>query len=513
MAKTKKTPSPQIPPWSNPYIIVGVVAVAAVVCFFPVTKYFFLQDDFILLEDAAFKPNTAFAAVFESNPGLFRPLTKVAYFAAMYKWAGLNPLPYHIVSLLLHVINIFLFFHLLRRFKIGAQGAMIVTALFALNVAFLDVLAWICCVQQLAALMFLLLGLHWGVRAIETKSIKFILPAIGVYVLALMSMEQTYALALILFLYAFQHTKTGGFQTRLRTAAIDTAPFLAVMLLYFIFFLGWKGLPGGGPYQLHIGANVVSNILTYLDWVFDLSVVMPFVTDVAGSGLTATHLVIVGLVAYGLARGREQIVVFALSFYFLTLLPVLFLDKHAFYLHNYIPSFGIFLLLAPVAQDLYELLENRHPGYGRGVAVLFVLLIAIMSFTKIRFNETNILREDIRLPKNFVLRRAVIARNAYEDITSKTDTRRQPRQLFMVFKDRSGWYRDNVTAALGKASAPRLFYSSPAMAVFYHDWGDTLHTYDPNNSVMLFFDHTGHCFTSEEIEADGRGATQILEPR
>ena len=91
MTKSKTTtPSPLM---GNPYLIVGIVAVVAVICFFPLTKYFFLQDDFILLESAAFQPNTAFSAVFDSRPGLFRPLTKVAYFAFMYKSFGLNPTP------------------------------------------------------------------------------------------------------------------------------------------------------------------------------------------------------------------------------------------------------------------------------------------------------------------------------------------------------------------------------------------------------------------------------------
>ncbi|MEJ2720207.1 MAG: hypothetical protein P8181_03575, partial [bacterium] len=111
--QTKKAPT-----GGHPYVIVGLLALAAIVCFYPLTHYFFLQDDFILLDDAAFHPNIAFSAVFDSSPGLFRPLTKVAYFAFMYDLFKLNPVPYHLVSLLLHLVNIFLFFSLLRRFKI-----------------------------------------------------------------------------------------------------------------------------------------------------------------------------------------------------------------------------------------------------------------------------------------------------------------------------------------------------------------------------------------------------------
>jgi hypothetical protein len=510
MTKSKKTT--QSPLAGNPYLIVGVVAVVAVICFLPLTKYFFLQDDFILLEGAAFQPNTAFSAVFDSKPGLFRPLTKVAYFAFMYKLFGLNPTPYHFVSLLLHMINIFLFFSLLRKFRIEKTSALVVTSLFALNVAFLDVIAWICCVQQLAAMLFLLFGLNLGIRAIETKSLKFILPALAAYVFALISVEQTYALPLVLFLYAYQHVKATEPRTKIRQAATGTAPFLAVMALYLIFVLGWKGIPGNGPYVFHFGANVVANALTYLDWIFDLSVVMPFVTNAGSPGLTVSHLIILILVVYGLARGRQRIVVLSLSYYFLTLLPVLFLEQHAFYLHNYIPSFGMFLLIAPVVQDLFVLVTEWRPKFARVFAVVLVTLVAVMCFTKIRTNETNYLREDILLPKNFVLRRAVIAKNAYDDITTKTDTRRHPRQFFMIYNDRSGWYKDNVTAALGKASAPRLFYSSPNMAVFFHDRGDTLQTYNPANSVMLFFDHTGHCFTADEIGGASGDAMQIVDP-
>jgi len=510
MAKSKRTTKSTLS--DAPYLTVAIIAILAVICFLPLTKYFFLQDDFALLEGAAFRPNATFSAFFDRDPGLFRPLTKAAYFAFMYKLFGLNPGPYHFVSLLLHIINIFLFFRLLRQFKIEITGALITTSLFAMNVAFLDVIGWICCVQQLAGMLFVLLGLSLGIRAIETKSPWATLSALAAYILALMCVEQTYAMPLLLFLYAYQREETKNTGVRIANAAKVSASFLAVMIIYLAFILGWKGIPTWEPYSFHIGPNVVANLATYLDWIFDLSVVMPFVTNVALQGLTVNHLVIVVLAVYNLATGRQRIVVFGLSYYLLAIFPVLLLEQHTFYLHNYVPSFGMFILLAPVTQDLIELLRRWQPRYARVFPAVFIALVAVMSVTGIRVNERNQFSPSIPLPKHFVLRRAVVAENAYTDIKAKVDTRRQPDQLFMVYTGPKSWYMKNVTAALANASAPRLFFKAPDMRVFFNELGDTLQTYDADNSELLFFNNIGHCYTADEIGGAGRTATEFIEP-
>jgi len=509
MAKPRQKNKPGRTGRTIAYVL--LVGVIAVICFYPITRYYFLQDDFTLLANVAFDRNATVANTFGSESDLFRPLTKIAYFGVMHGLFGLNPLPYHLVSLAIHVLNTLLVFVLLRRFRIERIPALVATALFAFHVGFFDVVAWISCIQQLAGQAFMLAGLILGVRAVDTKRPLLVVLAASAYVLALLSLEQTYALPLLLFLYAYTKEKVGPARNRAGRALRDTAPYLALMVLYLVYMAASKGVPEEGPYKYRIGANVITNLFTYLDWVFAFSVVMPFVVDVSSTGLTSAHVVLAILLIYSLAKGRKRVVIFSTAYYVLTILPLLFLEGHAFYLHNYIPSVGVLCLMAPVVEDLFKVVRDWNRRFVPATAVILIGLAAIICYTKVRANETNYLRPDLPLPNDFVLRRAVIAKHTFDDVTVKGQTQSPPKNLFMVYTSEDGWYKYNVVAALGQGSALKLFYSEPDLNVTFHEKGDTLYGYNVSDSRIFFFDYMGRCFTPEEMDTEEGAAIKPIE--
>jgi hypothetical protein len=477
--------------------LVGALCLA---CYYPVTKYYFAQDDFILLANAVFDRDETVGATFGGGSDLFRPLTKVLYFEAAHAAFGMNAFPYHLISILLHVVNVVLVFLVLRRFRIDRLSSVVVSALFAFHAGFFDVLAWISCVQQLAGQAFMLAGFLLGIRAMAAKKPLPAAAALVCYALALLSLEQAYALAPILFLYAFAREKTVPAAARARRALRDTAPYLVVMAIYLAYMAAVKGIPEDGPYRFHFGSNVLSNLLTYLDWALAISVVMPFFVDVSPSGLTAAHLVIALLAVYNVAKGRKRIVFFGSAYYLLTILPVLFLEGHTFYLHNYVPAVGLALLVAPVIGDLFEVVRRGGPRLVPGTAVLIVGLAAAICFTKVRANETSYVRPDLPIPKNFVLRREVIARNFHDNLMAKTRGQRPPEKFFLVYGGPKDWYMDNVVAALGRGDALRLFFSKSDLEVSFHGKGDTLGGYDPASSGLFYFDYLGRLMTPDEAD-------------
>jgi hypothetical protein len=476
----------------------ALICVLCAACFYPVTKYFFAQDDFILLANAVFDKQATVGAAVGGDSDLFRPLTKVFYFDAAHAVFGMNAFPYHLVSILLHVVNVVLVFLVLRRFRIDRLSSVVVSALFAFHAGFFDVLAWISCVQQLAGQAFMLAGLLLGIRAMAAKKPLPAAAALVCYALALLSLEQAYALAPILFLYAFSREKTVPAATRAGRALRDTTPYLVLMVVYLVYMAAVKGIPAEGPYRFHFGSNVLSNLLTYLDWALAISVVMPFVVDVSPSGLTAAHLVIALLVVYNIAKGRKRIVIFGSAYYLLTILPVLFLEGHTFYLHNYVPVVGIVLLAAPVIEDFFEVLRRGNARLVPGAAVLIVVLVAAICFTKVRANETSYVRPDLPIPKNFVLRRAVIARNVRDDLVARTPGR-PPKKVILIYGGPKDWYMDNVVAALGRGSALRLFFSDPDLDVSFLDSGDARGDYEPATTALFHFDYLGRLRTGEEM--------------
>lgn len=478
------------------------LSLAVVVCFYPVTRYFFLQDDFILIANAAFERGTTITETVGAASDLFRPLTKIGYFALMHGIFGLNPLPYHLVSLALHLVNVALLFLLLRKLRLDRLSSLFVTALFALHLGFFDVLAWISCIQQLAGQAFMLGGLLLGIRAIDRRSPLFAGLGAASYGLALLSLEQTWALPLLLLFYSLTKGGEPSPGRRIARALRETAPWLLVMAAYLAYMGAVKGVPGEGPYQFEFGTNLIANLLTYLDWAVGISALMPFVVDVSSAGVTAAHLLIAAAVLYNLAKGRTRLVGFASAYYLLTILPVLFLKNHAFHLHNYVPAVGLAVLFAPVAEDFFRVLRHWRAQAASAAAFGLMALVAVMCFTKVRANETNYLRPDLPLPRDFVLRRAIIAQNVFDDLRSKTRFDRPPRRLILIYTQESGWYKENVIAALGRENGFKLFFSDPDLSVTFADRGDAPPPGDPQSARVFYFDYMGNLFSPEEMRSD-----------
>ena len=493
----------------EPYTVavcLAILSIAIVIVFYPLTQFFFAQDDFTLMLRSSTHGGGSLLETIKPQPGQFRPLSKVLYFHLMYRWFGLDPLPYHLFSLFLHICNTILIFFLMRRFKLRFLSALLVTLLFALSTAFTNIIAWAACIQQLLGELFALLALLAGIAAVDNRSLKLSIAATAAYLLALASMEQVAAIPLVLAIYAWMG-ETGGSETsRIGDAAKKTAVPLAAMLLYLIFMLIWKRLPGAGPYTLHFGRNIIDNLLVYLHWTYAFSIQIPFIINNLRTGLTVAHLILLAVVLYSLARGRTRMVTVSLAWYLLTLLPVLPLQNHTFFTHTYIPSLGVLLPLGWIVDDFFTTLAHWNPKRARWYIALFFLLIPVMSFVQIRKGVTTQMREDYPLPRNYILRRAIIAKTAHDDIMDRKIPLPPGGKFFMVFLGERSWYSSNVYGALGQGDAIRLFYDNPGLRIFAYFKGDTLDTYTPEDSQVLFYDHLGNFFTDKEISSKSESA-------
>jgi hypothetical protein len=292
-------------------IALAVLAVLIVLCFAPLMGYFFSQDDFILMYRATYETGDLLESTFGQKPHHFRPLTKIFYFATMYRVFGLNPLPYHLISMLLHLANTLMVFLLLRRLRLSAPAAYVSAGLFGLNVAFFHAIAWISCVQQLAAALFLLLAMWYGIAAMEHGARRPQGLSIVFYVLALLSLEQVFLAPVFLLLIGF-FGLAGRFETR--RIVVKLLPHLLIMLFYAEMRLWWKGMPESGTSQFVYGKNILINLVMYAGALYEF---WPKVGDlIPRVQYTVTRQLYVfgAVVVYNVARWRPGAVGFALVF-------------------------------------------------------------------------------------------------------------------------------------------------------------------------------------------------------
>lgn len=176
-------------------------------------------------------------------PSPYRPVREIT-FALMAALGRGKPLPFHAVSLALHLANILLVYAVAQVVMGRREVALLAALLFAAHPVHAEVVCWAKNVGELLALGFVLISWLAFERAGSggpwPRGRWWLVLAVLAYALGLLSKESAGALPLILVAAAFLW-KSG---CDLKRALCATIPFWVVSALYAV--LQWKVLSMGG---------------------------------------------------------------------------------------------------------------------------------------------------------------------------------------------------------------------------------------------------------------------------
>jgi hypothetical protein len=476
-----------------PIVLDLAVVLLTLALFWPLTRIFFAQDDFVLIEKARQGFGASIGYFFENEPGQFRPLTKGLYFLLGDSVFGLHPTPYHIKSILMHALCAILLGVALRRTGVAAAPSRFAAAVFAFSMTNMEAVAWIACVQQLLGAAFLLATITLGIVAVERRG-RFRPATLLAYALALASYEQALAAPLVILFWVAMRR---GAREAVRVTREWGWMLLAMLAAYLVFMLAWKGIPRGGPYAMSVGAHVLENLRAYTAMVYSPWLVLPAYGTPAG--LTASHVLEVAIIGFLLERRRSREVVFGLSTFVLLLAPVLFTSEHVHTFHLYVPAIGPWFLLALVFEELAAILPRRAARLrGAGLAVLAATCF-IGSGVALHRNISEPIAENVPLPRSFVLRRALLAERMWNCLRAKTDPRNAGGRLVLVYRQpqyRANWV--NIHSALGQGSAVRLALDQPNLDVVFAPPSEL--PPDVKESELFFYTEAGECRRLAEME-------------
>jgi hypothetical protein len=327
------------------------------------------------------------------------------------------------------------------------------------------------------------------------------------YVLALLSLEQTFAAPVILIIFVYLNIGRWKDPVLVREALDKLGVHFGVMIVYVLFLTVFKGAPQEGTYAFAFSVNIVKNLSTYLAWSLHFGAVLPALINIGIEGFAKAHVVLAALLIYHLFKRRQGAVLFGLSYFLLTILPTLFLQNHTFYLHTYIAMVGILYLVALAVDDVLSLSVFR--SHTSRYAVLFVVFVAVsaMSFVMVRKNESNRIIDIEDYPRSFVLRRATTAKNIYDSIIERKPLDISVKKVYMVYgrrqdADQAIWNKGNVQAAMGNGSLIRLIYGNPDLPVIFRDYGDEIEGSDLNISDIYFYDDVGNCRKLQMVDTE-----------
>lgn len=222
----------------------AAVALLAALAYRKAAQSYFLSDDFVLINMArAFHASTEagkYAVMFThgGGDGFFRPLGYLSLFWT-WPWAGLDPARWHAIAVGLHMVNAVLVYVLAAAMGWTRAGAWLASALFAIDAAHPEAVAWVAGRFDVLAALFVLAALIAFVRLWEQPSALAGTVAALAMTLGILTKESAYAAPLMMLVFAA--SKPASWSRRLRFAA----PFFAVAAALFAYRWALQGGIGG----------------------------------------------------------------------------------------------------------------------------------------------------------------------------------------------------------------------------------------------------------------------------
>lgn len=318
------------------------LAVVGVAIYWPILGDFFALDDYIWLH-AAKNPDAAvfFRQAFSFPAGslidvptpFWRPMVDTYFFVA-WRIFGLDPLPYHITNLVLHICVALLAAVFVRQLTASSLAAISTGLIFVAMPTFDFAVTWISSVTELLAAFLYLLTLV-AYTAYHGRGGRWMYAgALVAFLLALLTKESAATVPIVLagiIVLAKPPLSREEVLQRMR----EMAPFVMLTLAYFIFLYVQEYRSGVDAGTYRFGWHAFGNYWDYLQWM-----TLPVSDDPASGVEAARPFTAGGFLVLGVAAIVLRMKVAGLAFLWtlLALMPYSFFPAGIEYRYTYLAS-------------------------------------------------------------------------------------------------------------------------------------------------------------------------------
>lgn len=330
-------------------VAVAVLCTVGLAAFWRVFHFYFLSDDFIVVQFARGLDVRTMGRllVTPGGDGFFRPLAYLSW--GVNAWlAGIDPRWWHAASLALHLVNALLVYALASQWDLSRPAACFAALLFTIHGTRPEAVAWIAGRPELLASFFVLVGLLLFLRAHRAA-------ALVCMALAILSKETAYVFPLLLAWYLLSRREWPGRPMRILLPFGLTA---AALFAYRWWLFG--GIGGYRDPHTQRAAALTFGLASAKALALRMWAALYFPINWSVEPerwlavLTITGLAALMVLAGG--RANRALTGFAIGFTIVCALPPLHLLSISGDLGNsrllYLPSVGFCLLLAAAADGL-----------------------------------------------------------------------------------------------------------------------------------------------------------------
>jgi tetratricopeptide (TPR) repeat protein len=320
---------------------------------------FIWDDDAHLTQNVCIVGPAGFKEIWTTAEATYYPLVLTTFWI-VHKLAGLNPLPYHVVNVLLHAASAVLLWRVLRRLDV--RGAWLGAALWALHPVMVQSVAWITEMKNTQSCVFflgsILLFMKWNDTAAADRWRPLGFAAALLFaVFAMTSKTSTVVLPAVLALCIWW--KRGTWRRGNLTAL---APFFAIAAAASIWTIWEQKFHSGAsgaewaqtfPERLIIAGRDIWFYLGKLVWPHPLIFIYPRWRIDSSQPLQYLPLatVIAAAIVLSLSRTKPlRAITFAAAYFIIALLPVLGFFDVFFFRYSFVSDhFQYLASIGPLA--------------------------------------------------------------------------------------------------------------------------------------------------------------------
>lgn len=355
--------------WLKAAAVPAIIAAAVALIYARATAAYFFDDDFHWLAGA---PSFSVAGFFDLSRynHFYRPVIET-YFFAGWKLFGCNPFPFHLASIVIHLMTTAAVFVLAKTASRSRLYGALAAVFFAVQPAFTDAVTWIAAItDQLPALWYVLTV--WAhLRFLEIRRPVFMASTLAFFVLCLLTHESSATLLPMMGLAAVVFVESGPLITRfakLWRAWVIYLPYALLLIAYLA--IEWivntrSYVVQEGHYVL--GWHAVPNILNYFIWLY------------VGERAPLDYILVIAAAIAIAARGTPRMR-FALLWILVSLMPVAFFTWDPAPRYLYLPAVGFAMLLADVMLAAERWAARRLTSRQAAVAVGVVAAVLAIRF-------------------------------------------------------------------------------------------------------------------------------------
>lgn len=409
-------------------LLVCLLIVVTLAAYEPVRKYEFVDyddDRYVTanprIQEGLSWKNAAWALT-ATEVANWHPLTWLSHMADCQLY-GLNPAGHHLTNLLLHLANVLLLFHALRRMTGAVRRSWLVAALFAAHPLNIESVAWIAERKNVLSTLFWLLTMWAYMLYARRPGWRRYLLVVGLFVLGLMSKPMLVTLPCVLLLLDYwplgrlrgrsedpsdqqspderterpwrARLSSPHFRHTVFRLVLEKAPLFLLAAASSAITIKAQQMDGAlDAKHLPLGARLANALVSYVGYIYkmiwpeQLAVLYPHPGDsIPGWRVIAAATALVCVTALAIRASRKfPYLPVGWLWYLGTLVPVIGLiqvgqqamaDRYA-----YIPLIGLFIIIAWGVADLTRRLpfgSCRLAGTTTTTAAAALLIVLTMA--------------------------------------------------------------------------------------------------------------------------------------